>query len=593
MKRKKLLRRTFSSIILINLASLLLVTWFATYSFRIFYLAQTQEHLENSILTIQPEITELLDKGDWQAVDRFCKSIPSRNRITVILANGLVAGDSIAEPSKMESHHDRPEFREAVNSGKGQSIRFSETLGRRMVYFALNLSDRSENPAIIRMARPIDTIDATLNSIRNKAALSWLVMSTLVVIIMINFARLITRPFELLRENAKRFSGGQFEGPLPLPQWEEIGGLVEALNKMASRLDEHAKMLHKQKTEVDAVFASMKEAVLAVDSESYILTLNRAMCALFRIHPERSLHREVQEVIRNRELNAFVAQTLSQEGSVEADLAFYSPEQRFLLAHGTRLRDAAGQAVGAVIVLNDITQIKHLENVRRDFVANVSHELRTPITAIRGFVETLSAYDRHKPEDMARFIEIIGRQAERLGNIIQDLLSLSKIELGRETLRLELEERLLRPPLENAVKTCLEKAGEKQVPLILECPETLKARIHPNLFEQAVFNLLDNAVKYSDSGKRVCVRARESENGEVSIDVIDQGLGIAQNHLSRVFERFYRVDKARSRELGGTGLGLSIVHFIVKAHNGRVTARSELGRGSTFSIYIPHNRDGK
>ncbi len=226
-------------------------------------------------------------------------------------------------------------------------------------------------------------------------------------------------------------------------------------------------------------------------------------------------------------------------------------------------------------------------------MANVSHELRTPITAIKGFVETLSAYDCHDPEDLARFIEIIGRQAERLGNIIEDLLSLSKIELGRKQLRLELEERLLRPPLQSAVKTCREKAGEKQVPLILECPETLTALIHPNLFEQAVFNLLDNAVKYSDPGKPVSVRALESENGEVSIDVVDQGRGIAQNHLSRVFERFYRVDKARSREQGGTGLGLSIVHFIVKAHNGRVTAKSELGKGSTFSIHIPLDRDGK
>jgi two-component system, OmpR family, phosphate regulon sensor histidine kinase PhoR len=256
-----------------------------------------------------------------------------------------------------------------------------------------------------------------------------------------------------------------------------------------------------------------------------------------------------------------------------------------LRIRGTALRDGHGQGVGAVIVLNDVTRYRHLENLRRDFVANVSHELKTPIASIKGFVETLLDGALQSPDDAQRFLKIIASHAERLNNIIEDLLSLSKIEQSEEAANLPLVEVPLRPVLEAALRGCEPQASARKVSLELRCEEIL-AHVNPPLMEQAIINLIDNAIKYSEPGGQVVVEAQQNAS-EVIVAVQDRGCGIATEHLPRLFERFYRVDRARSRKLGGTGLGLAIVKHIVQAHQGRVTVESTPGEGSTFSIHLP------
>jgi two-component system phosphate regulon sensor histidine kinase PhoR len=291
-------------------------------------------------------------------------------------------------------------------------------------------------------------------------------------------------------------------------------------------------------------------------------------------------------VIRLSELQRFVVVALSSEEPVEKGLVLYGEAERIVRAHGTPLRDAEGKREGVLIVLNDVTHLAKLENIRKDFVANVSHEIKTPITAIKGFVETLQEGQSQDPEDVRRFLGIVHRHVDRLEAIVEDLLTLSRIEKEAETEEITLEEHSVRKVLVKAVQACENKAQVKKIHLELECSEDLKGRINPPLLEQAVVNLIDNAINYSEEGKSVTIRAQENAQ-EILIQVEDQGSGIERRHLERIFERFYRVDKSRSRKLGGTGLGLSIVKHILEAHGGRVSVESQPGRGSTFTLHLP------
>ena len=322
----------------------------------------------------------------------------------------------------------------------------------------------------------------------------------------------------------------------------------------------------RQRSEQQAVLTSMVEGVLALDNDERIIHLNRAAADLFHVIPEDVEGRRIQEVLRKADLQRFVERTLASRSPVEGEVVLPGAEgDRFLQAHGTLLQDGEGKGIGVLIVLNDVTRLHRLENVRRDFVANVSHELKTPITGIKGSVETLMDGAVERPEDAARFLKIIAKQADRLNAIIDDLLDLSRIEQGETEKAMELISSPIRPVLQAAVHACEIKAREKSIELVLSCAPDIFADINPPLLEQAVINLVDNAVKYSDAGGTVWIEG-SSDGRQTQIQVRDQGCGIDREHLPRLFERFYRVDKARSRRAGGTGLGLSIVKHIVKAH---------------------------
>jgi two-component system phosphate regulon sensor histidine kinase PhoR len=304
------------------------------------------------------------------------------------------------------------------------------------------------------------------------------------------------------------------------------------------------------------------------------------------IDAEQSVGRRVEEVVRRPELQRFIERTLSGRDIVEEDIVILADTERHLRVRGTTLVRGEGDAVGAVVVLNDMTKIRRLETMRRDFVANVSHELKTPITAVKGFVETLRGGAMAQPEEAERFLGIIDTQVDRLDAIIDDLLELSRIEKESGGGEIALEDSLLKEIVHGAIQTCEPQAATKGIRVRISCDEGIRARVNPALLERALVNLLDNAIKYSDSGKAVSVEVEESAS-EITLRVRDEGCGIPSEHLPRLFERFYRVDKARSRKLGGTGLGLAIVKHIAQDHGGSVTVESEPEQGSTFTIHLP------
>ncbi len=306
--------------------------------------------------------------------------------------------------------------------------------------------------------------------------------------------------------------------------------------------------------------------------------MNESAAELFGVDAEKSHGQLLEETIRSPQLQRLVTDVLTEQQSVADEFAFYTDHEKFLHVQGAVLRDAQQHLIGALVVLYDVTQIKRLENVRRDFVANVSHELKTPITSIKGYVETLLDGAMHNPEDAERFLRIVANQSERLNSIIDDLLELSRVEQKAERAEIPLERRAIRPVLQSAIEASTSKAETCGVRIEMACDNGLEARINAPLLEQAVVNLIDNACKYSLAGGMVWVEADRNEcadeEPQIEIRVRDEGCGIEQHHLPRLFERFYRVDKSRSRKLGGTGLGLAIVKHIAQAHHGQVKVDS-------------------
>ncbi|MGD2126308.1 MAG: ATP-binding protein [Desulfobacteraceae bacterium] len=589
-KKKRLLWQLFFSYLLITIVSLVGVTWYASTSLRQFFLKEVKGDLEARARLLEIQILKYFKPLDQAAIDSLCKRIgkPASTRITVILPKGTVIGDSDEDPAKMDNHLDRPEIMGALQGILSSSIRYSMTLQKRMMYVAVPLQLDSRTVAVLRTSIPVDDIEHALGRIQIKIALSGLIIAAFAALLSFIVSHRIRRPIDEIKKGAECFARGDFECRLPVSDMEELASLSETMNLMAAELQERVNTITEQRNELEAVLSSMVEGVIAVDREERIINMNDAAARIFGCDPSGVQDRSIQEVIRHPDLQRFAKDALSSESPVEKDIVLYAEEERILNGLGTVLRDAEGNRVGALIVLNDVTRLRRLENIRREFVANVSHEIKTPITAIKGFVETLREGAASNSKDAERFLDIIGKHADRLEAIIEDLLSLSRIEQEAEREEIVLEEGPIREVLLTAIQVCQARAAPKQIRLALSCDEDLQARINPALLEQAVVNLLDNAVKYSDPESLVTVSG-STQGHEVIINVVDQGCGIEKRHLSRLFERFYRVDKARSRKLGGTGLGLAIVKHIMQAHDGHVSVDSQPGKGSTFSLHLPRS----
>lgn len=383
----------------------------------------------------------------------------------------------------------------------------------------------------------------------------------------------------------------QISPPLPEywgnePDFRQLADIADALHEAAARLNKRLEQAEDQLKQRDAVLSSMVEAVLAVDSAQHIISINRAAADLFNIEPKAVQGRSVQHAVRNPKLVEIIGSTLKDPTPVAREIVVQAKGRELvLLAHATGLHNAAGKTIGAVLVLDDVTDLRRLERIRSDFVANVSHELKTPITSIKGFVETLLD-GMDDPERSKRFLKIVAKQADRLHAIIEDLLILSRVEQDEQAAEGLLSTGALMPVIQGAAQLCAGAAENKEIRLVASCSPQLRARINGPLLEQGLTNLIDNAIKYSDTGGEVRVEATDLR-GEIVISVSDQGCGIPSEHLPRLFERFYRVDKARSRNMGGTGLGLAIVKHIAQTHGGRIDVESKPGAGSTFRIFLP------
>ena len=472
-------------------------------------------------------------------------------RVTVVRQNGAVVADSAVDPAQADNLLQRPEIVEALSEGIGFTRRVSPVQGREMLYCALQLRCGDQACGFVRTAMPLERVSREFRATRRIILAGALVLGGISLLLGLYLMRGALRPLSARTRAAESEAAGSRE-------------------RLAT------------------ILASMSDGVVAVDRDQHVVHMNAAAGALFELHPEQCIGVPVWKVLRNSEILDALdsAQTELTEGEIilHAD-AQTGSGRRIVELRAAPLKKPNGEVGGAVLVFHDLTRLRHLESVRQDFVANVSHEIKTPLSAIHGIVETMIDDPEMSSVMQEHFLLRMLEQSQRLGNLVRDLIALSRFE--SEDLPLDLEELDLRQPILDARERFDMSAREKELSLVTDLPD------HPVWVEgdgealrQVFDNLLSNAVRYTPEGGHIMTRLKE-ERGVAWAEVEDSGIGIAEEHLGRIFERFYRVDKARSREQGGTGLGLSIVKHIASRMGGGVSVRSQAGSGTTFCVHLP------
>ncbi|HRZ87384.1 MAG TPA: ATP-binding protein, partial [bacterium] len=509
-------------------------------------------------------------------------------RTTIIATDGAVVGDSeldTAQLAKAENHLERPEVQSALKTGFGRSERYSRTLKKQMLYMALPLAAESGSSRwIVRVAVPVADIASVEVNVQKiiVAAVMIALAASILLSVLISF--FISKPLSEMAAVARQMARGDFSRRAYARTSDEIGDLAAALSYMADEIKATVGKVTGEQAKLEAVLSSMADGVMVTDEKGRIVLINPSLRRMLLVD-EAPEGKTPIEVIRNAAVQEIVSRTLGGSGGTAAgEIQIVQPHERSLKVNGVSVT-RAGKVRGTVLVFHDITELKRLERVRRDFVANVSHELRTPIANIRGYAETLMSGALEDKEHAKDFLSVIYQESGRLARLIEDILDLSKIESGAMTLACSAIP--VDAPLRRACVIVENQARQKSIVLRTEIPEGLpQVKADEMRLSQVFVNLLDNAIKFTPEGGTVTVSAVH-DGAFIRIDVIDTGIGIPEKDLPRVFERFYRVDKAHARDLGGTGLGLSIVKHIVTIHGGDIRVSSMPGRGSTFSFTIP------
>ncbi|HSF70477.1 MAG TPA: ATP-binding protein [Nitrospira sp.] len=526
-------------------------------------------------------------------------------RVTLVDATGRVLADSAVQDGDLpgiENHRTRPEIAQAIATGAGTDLRSSHTTGERTLYRAVRLTTKENDSTALylRLGLPMTALEQELSTLKRNLTLAFGSAFLLAVGLSIWLARSLTKPLSDMATAAQQLAAGNLTVHVETSAHDEVGLLARTLNHMTQELRSKIEELSEDRSQLLAMLTSMVEGVMVLDSKGRILQVNPAWERMFGVTRSEARGRQSSEVFAHANLNALISAVLASRAGQEAEI---------LLTNGRCLNVEASVAGGeqdneacAVLVFHDITELRRLEHIRKDFVANVSHELRTPLTSIKGYVEALLDGGKDDPQTSVRFLDIILKQSDRLNLILEDLLQLSKIESGQVQFKQE--------PLH--IGSVVDRTIAMIKPLADKKQHQLRAAIDANLplingdqerLVQVLANLLDNAIKYTPEGGQITVAARripvhghrtgEGPREGVELTVTDTGIGIPEKDRPRVFERFYRVDKARSRELGGTGLGLAIVKHIVEGHGGQIRVEGNVPTGSRFVVRLPAELDGR
>lgn len=507
-------------------------------------------------------------------------------RLTVIDAHGIVLADSEEDPSSMDNLASRPEIMAVRSHGSGIATRYSHSLGVTVMYLALPIEDDGQLLGYARASRSLSDIEQRLSRLRTLVALGAALAILAAVVLGLALARNFVKPVTAMTAVAEGMAQGDYNRRLPATRTDELGDLARALNQTAKSSQNRMETIITDRNKLLSLLKGMVEGVVAVDRDERVLQMNSAAGKILGASPETSVSKPIWEVTRVRQVCDSLSRTLKSGRDVKDELRLATRSQDQVVEMlASPLFDGEGELVGAVVVLHDVSDLHRLQRVRRDFVANASHELKTPIAAIRALVETLIDDQSMRSSDQAHFMARIWNQSMRLSSLVSDLLTLSRLESspgGPELRPIDLRE-----PFRAAVHVLSPTGEERGIAVHTEISKSpVQVLGDPEALGQLTTNLLDNAIKYTSRGGQVWVRLK-TENGQALIEVQDTGMGIAPQDQARLFERFYRVDKARSRELGGTGLGLSIVKHIVMIHQGQVFVESSPGIGSTFRASFP------
>ncbi len=559
-------------LIILALSSLILVLFLNTV--RGFYRDVLTDNLKNLADTLNPEVFRFLNTGRATELDGFVKDLGSKihTRVTIIATDGRVVADSEEDKESMENHSYRPEVFDALQGKTGKSIRFSSTANKDTLYVAIPIENAGNIIGVIRTSLFLQDIDRLLTRLYYQVAQISLVIILIALLGAFLISNSLVRPIKTLISAAREVASGDFSIRVFLKNKDELGELAISFNRMNEEMQRMFSEIGQQKEELNSIIHSLQEGLLVVDKQGRIIRANESFSKVIGGQGVEGKH--YWEAIRSPQIMDLLKKAGSERRSFEQELPL--GERVFICSVAPVER---GEDM--VVIFHDITEIKNAEKVKKDFVVNVSHELHTPLTAIKGYAETLLQEGPAEPSK--KYIEIIQRNTERLINIVNDLLLLSSLE---ERTPLELEEIDLRNFIENVVRIFDQRLKDKQLSLVVDVKENLST-IKADLFklEQVLVNLLDNAVKYTERGEIVV--SVDVHDKRARIQVRDTGIGISKDAIPRIFERFYVVDKSRSRKSGGTGLGLSIVKHIVHLHNGTINIESAPGEGTAVTVTLP------
>ena len=524
-------------------------------------------------------------------LDDFCKRFKDLTgaRLTIIDSSGKVLGDSDEPSDTMENHADRPEIKEADLSGAGTSVRFSKTLQHREFYLAMSID--AEHKRFLRLSMPLRDVDTAVNEIRIRIIVASLSVSLIALLIGLFQTRKVTKSIEEIADFSKEMAAGNLKIRLFVKEKDELGELGKNISNMAEELQAKLRQSESEKQKIAAIIHSLSDGLVLADTKGRIILSNDAVATLFGVSSGMD-GKTLMEAIRRAELMELIDAVAESREKISREMQITYPKELHLMVTASPFSSdkAAEELSGVVLTFHDITRLKKLEEVRKDFVANVSHEIRTPITAIKGFAETLLEGAINDRENALKFLSTIKDNSERLNSLVNDLLTLSRIELGD----IKIEKTDVNPEevIAAVFATLKDKSSARGLYLKTAIsPEVRNIKADRDRLIQILINLIDNAIKYTDKGG-VTIRiqresAASSADNPVEIAVEDTGPGIPKKHLSRLGERFYRVDRARSRDLGGTGLGLAIVKHLVKAHGWDMKIESSEGAGTKIRIIIP------
>lgn len=511
------------------------------------------------------------------------------SRVTFIEKDGTVIGDSESDPHTMNNHMDREEIRSAATGGVGSAIRYSATLDKNMLYVAAPVQAGNLFDGYIRLSMSLEAVEVGVRNAWTVMGISLLILFLVAAVVSYRVASGLTKPLEHITVVANRISRLDYGARVRLERRDEIGELGKAIDNMADSLEKQLKIIRDNEDLLQSVLANMTGGMLMVNSLGNVALVNRFAEDVLGVSSKRLTGKSYQELKRHYELTKLLGEGLRRKERIHDEQTLYDPEPRLIQIDGVPMFEDDDTYRGMLFLIQDISNIRRLERMRSEFVANVSHELKTPIAAVKGFAETLLGGGVQDEQTSRAFLQIIYDESERLNRLIGDILELSKIESKRSPLNFSPIH--LQPFFDTIREMLNSSAAKKNITMEMKVPEEMFMEADEDRLRQIFVNLISNAVNYTqDGGKvRLTVEEQVSENGEERIlfHVRDTGMGIPKKDLPRIFERFYRVDKARSRSSGGTGLGLSIVKHLVDLHRGTVTVESEVNIGTTFTVNLP------
>lgn len=577
--RLNLFFRHFIAYAVIIVLTTVFITIIASRQYKKSYLNTLELNLQKQAEIISANIKDLLVKGKYPQIDSTVISLAKtiNTRITIIRSDGYVIGESDHDIKAMEEHSSRPEFIQAIKFGVGKQIRYSKTRQQHMLYVAIPVVANNKKIAVVRTSSYLSPIENNLKTVNKITVYSAIILTILALFLAVVTSRNLTRPIRSITTAAERIKNGEFNTRIILKRKDEVGRLAGAINNMAESLSILFSTLSSEREEIKSILASMAEGLVVLNDKDQIIMSNDSFKTIV-MASNNLIGKYFWQIINSTQFNQLVKdikdKKMCRNQEIELNNNIYSASGKLTDNHEGRIK--------TIIILHDITETKNLEQVKADFIANVSHELKTPLTSIKGFADTLSEEVGKKYQ---KFTKTISRNTDRLINIVQDLLVISDLE--RREQKLQIEKINFKEMLNNIKKMFSERLRSQKIKLKIMIDVNAQAwQGDYFLIEQIFTNLIDNAIKYNVEKGKINVSISNIANN-IKIMIEDTGIGIAQEHLSRIFERFYVVDKSRSRKLGGTGLGLAIVKHIVLSHNGEINVESEVGKGTKFIITLP------